>query len=435
MKHICVIGMWHLGLVNAVGFAAKNYRVTGFDLDKEAIKQLKKRTLPIFEPGLKEAVLEYTKRSVLRFTDKIESIRSADYVMIAYDAPINKTNGVDITPVVNAAKRIASYLRPDSTVVITSQVPLGTSGAIEALIQKHNKQWTGGVVYVPENLQLGSALKRFLQPDMLVIGGNSEYAKRSALELYRPFIAPKIVMDLRSAEMVKHALNAFLATSIAFGNEIANLCDRLGADSVSVAEALRYDKRIGRAPIFPGLGFSGGTLARDVEVLRTFARKKQYGAPLLESIIVINEDSFQQVIHKLQKRLTSLKGKTIGLLGLTYKANTSTLRQSPALKLAQLLVKNKARCFGYDPQANKEEFQKYIQIITRVASIETLADSCDALVLVTEWPEFLMLNNQQISRRMKQPILIDTKNFLDPQKMLEAGFVYEGYGRGDGKTI
>lgn len=422
--------MWHLGLVNAVGFAAKKYHVTGIDLNKETIKKLQQGTLPLFEPGLTEAVARYTKEKLLTFSDQLESIGEAEYVIIAYDSPIKKNNDVDIAPIIETCKRIAVYLRSKTLVIITSQIPLGTSEIIESLIRKENPKWLGGVVYTPENLQLGSAIERFLHPDMLVFGVNSENARKSVQELYKLFVTEKIFMNLRSAEMVKHALNAFLATAIAFGNEIAHLCDRLGADSMAVASALRHDKRIGKAPIFPGLGFSGGTLARDVQQLKKFAQQTQYPAPLIQSIIAINEDTFEQIILKLKKRLKTLKGKTIGLLGLTYKPNTSTLRQSPSLKLAEILNKYKARCFGYDPQASKEEFQTYTTSITRIDSVEKLAHSCDALVLVTEWTEFRTLDFSKLARLMKTPVFIDAKNFLDPIVLGKSGFIYEGYGRG-----
>ena len=422
--------MWHLGLVNAVGFASKKYHVTGIDLNKETIKKLQKGTLPLFEPGLTEAVAMYTKKKLLTFSDQLMSISDSEYVIIAYDTPIKKNNEVDIAPIIETCKRIAVYLRPEALVIITSQIPLGTSETIEALIRKENPTWSGEVVYTPENLRLGSAIKGFLHPDMLVFGVHSENAKKLVTELYHPFITEKIFMDIRSAEMVKHTLNAFLATSIAFGNEIANLCDRLGADGVKVMSALRHDKRVGFAPIFPGLGFSGGTLARDVRQLKKLARQTQYPAPLIQSVRTINEDTFEQIILKLKNRLKTIPGKNIGLLGLTYKPNTSTLRQSPSLKLAQLLGKSDAHCFGYDPQANNEEFQTLASFIKRVSSVEKLAAVSDALVLVTEWPEFQTLDFPKLAHLMKTPILIDAKNFLDPIILGKSGFTYEGYGRG-----
>ena len=214
----------------------------------------------------------------------------ADYVVIAYDSPVNEKDEVDINPVVDAANAVATYLKPQAPLVITSQIPLGTSDKIEFDLKRINPQWQSGVVYTPENLKLGSAILRFLKPDMIVLGANNLKASQAALKLYKPFKTTKVLMNLKSAEMVKHALNTFLATSITFINEIANLSDRLGADAVAVGQALKLDKRIGtRALMSPGLGFSGGTLARDVTQLRLFAKEFNYEAKLLDSILSVNE--------------------------------------------------------------------------------------------------------------------------------------------------
>jgi UDPglucose 6-dehydrogenase len=237
-------------------------------------------------------------------------------------------------------------------------------------------------------------------------------------------------MDLRSAEMVKHALNTFLATSITFINEMATLADRLGADAVAVGRALKLDKRIGaKALMMPGLGFSGGTLARDVIQLRKFAKQYRVKADLLDAILGVNQRTFEEVLVKLRRALGKLAGKRIGILGLTYKAGTSTVRRSPAIKLISMLRKAKAVCIGYDPKADPKEMQQYQRLFERAKSIRDLVKDADAVVLVTEWPEFKDLPYKALAGLMKVPIMIDSKNYLDPDVLSRAGFSYHGFGR------
>ena len=429
VKTVCVVGIWHLGIVNAVGFAEKGYKVIGIDFNPEKAQELQDGTPPLFEPGLQELLDKHIASGQLLFSSDAALVESADYVLIAYDSPVNDKDEVDTTPVVEAAVKIAEYLQPTTPLLITSQLPLGTSETIEAQVQELNSKWKSGVVYTPENLRLGNAIERFLAPDMIVLGASSDAALVSAEELYSVIEAPKPSMSLRSAEMVKHALNAFLATAITFGNEMGNFADRLGADAVDVAKALKLDKRINKAPIFPGLGFSGGTLARDVTQLQKFSKEFDYNAALIESILVINEDTFDQIIVKLKNAVGDVKGKTIGVLGLTYKPGTSTMRRSPAVKLIEKLNELEATCIGYDPMASEEEFSPYKNIVTRVDSVTELASQSDALVLVTEWPEFADLDYNALAASMSKPVFIDTKNFIDPATLTAAGFNWQGYGR------
>jgi UDPglucose 6-dehydrogenase len=430
MIKVSVIGLWHLGLVNTVGFAKKGYQVNAIEFDEDKIKKLKQKILPLYEPDLDKFFKQGLGSGKITLSNKPESVKDSDFVVIAYDSPVNEKDEVDIMPVVKAAKLIGSYLKANTPLVITSQIPLGTSEKIESETKKLNPKWKSGVVYVPENLRLGKAIEIFLKPDMIVLGANIENAAKAASKLYGSFQTEKFLMSLRSAEMVKHALNTFLATAITFGNEIANLADRLGADAVAVGKALKKDRRIGAAPIMPGLGFSGGTLARDVEQLKKFSKSLKYKAPLLKSITEINERTFDEVIAKLEKRTGPLKGKKIGILGLTYKPGTSTMRRSPAIKIINKLLAKKAYCLAYDPKASLAELKIYAKEVKKEKSVDTLAKKCDALVLVTEWPEFQNLNFKKLAKEMKKPVIIDTKNFLDPSLLTKSGFVYEGYGRG-----
>jgi UDPglucose 6-dehydrogenase len=427
---VCVVGIWHLGAVNAAGFAEKGYKVIGVELDLKKAEKLNQGTPPLFEPGLEELMRKHLKSRRLRFTSDPSVAKEADYVVIAYDSPVNDRDEVDITPVAQAARLVAPFLKPNALVVVTSQVPLGSCEKIEMDVRAANPGWESGVVYTPENLRLGSAIPRFLDPDMLVLGASDARAAKAALALYRPFRTEKLPMDLRSAEMVKHALNVFLATSITFINEIANLADRLGADAVAVGQALKLDKRIGKSALMmPGLGFSGGTLARDVTQLSRFASELGYRAKLLEAIVDVNEGTFDEVVVRLQKKLGTLAGKKIGILGLTYKAGTSTVRRSPAIKIMGKLHDAGATCVGYDPKASAEELAEYDHLVKRAKSVRELARDADGLVLVTEWPEFREIPFASIAKVMKRPLLVDSKNYLDPTKVAEAGLDYQGFGR------
>jgi UDPglucose 6-dehydrogenase len=427
---VCVIGIWHLGAVNAAGFAEKGYRVVGVELDPKKARRLQQGVPPLFEPGLEALIQKHLKSGQLSFTSDPSAAKGADYVVIAYDSPVNERDEVDITPVTEAAALVAPFLEPSAPIIVTSQVPLGSCEKIEANVRAANPSWASGLVYTPENLRLGSAIARFLDPDMLVLGASDPRAAQAALALYLPFETEKLAMDLRSAEMVKHALNVFLATSITFINEIANLADRLGADAVAVGQALKLDKRIGKSALMtPGLGFSGGTLARDVTQLSRFASDLSYRAQLLEAIVAVNEGTFDEVVVRLTAKLGTLHGKKIGILGLTYKAGTSTVRRSPAIKIMGKLSDAGAKCAGYDPMASAEELAEYAHLVKRAKSVRELAQGADALVLVTEWPEFRDIPFATIAKTMKHPFLVDSKNYLDPAKIAQAGLDYQGFGR------
>lgn len=430
MKTVCVIGIWHLGAVNAVGFAEMFYNVIGIELDPAKAESLQKGIPPIQEPKLDELLNNLIRCRVLSFTSDMSAVKEADAVVIAYDTPLNDNDEADIFPIVSSAMKAAPYLKPDTPLVITSQVPVGTCETIELQVQAANPQWKSGVVYCPENLRLGSAISNFLHPDMLIIGARKD-VQEAALALYKPFKTTKKLMDLRSAEMVKHALNTFLATEITFINEIANLSDRLGVDAVAVGEALKLDKRIGSSALLnPGLGFAGGTLARDVNQLNKFAKQFNYSSKLLESIIHINEQTFDDVVSTAKSKLGSLEGKNVGFLGLTYKPDTSTVRRSPAIKLAKKFNLAGAKCFGYDPLADANELKEYKDIIDRKSSVLELAKDMDILILVTCWKEFIIATDfEAVAKLMRNPIIIDTRNFLPSDTMINMGFDYKGFGR------
>lgn len=429
MKTICVIGLWHLGIVNTIGFAKKGYKVTGIEFDEKKAASLKAGIPPIYEPGVEENLKKLLRTKKIFFTSDPKSVADADFVIIAYDCTVNKQDEVDISPVILSAEKIASYIPPKTPLIITSQIPVGTSGMIGRLIKKINPHWSMGVVYTPENLRLGTALERFLCPEQIVLGSDHKESLTAVSNLYGKFNSKLFFTDVRSAEMVKHALNAYLSCAISFGNEIAILSQKLGVDGFLVLQALKGDKRVGSAPVLPGLGFSGGTLARDMKQLLKFAKLKNVDTPLLKSIMDVNENTYTWVIQTINDKLEGQKKKTAGFLGLTYKAGTSTLRSSPAVKIMQKLKKFKITCFGFDPKADKKDLRSYSRIFQSVGSEIELAQKSDILILVTEWPQFRLLNFKVLAKQMKKPIIIDCKNFLDPHKLRKAGFMYEGFGR------
>jgi UDPglucose 6-dehydrogenase len=426
MKIVAVIGIWHLGIINCVGFAEKGYEVIGIDFEKS--ESLKRGIAPIYEPDLDELIKKHISTGCLNFTNDITMVSKADYIVIAHDSPINEKDEVDIAPIINSAILSAKYIRDYTPIIITSQVPLASCENIQHEVRKINPNWQSGVIYTPENLKLGSAIQRFLKPDMLVFGADNALIHEQALSLYESFDTEKITMDLRSAEMVKHALNTFLATEITFINEIANLSDRLGANAVLVGKALKLDSRIGKhALMTPGLGFSGGTLARDVTQLRKFSKELNYDAKLLNSIVDINEGTYSEILTKLKNKIGDLKDKSIGILGLTYKPGTSTMRRSPAIKIIEKLHIYGAKCIGYDPKANDSEMKEYENLFVRTNNIIDLFKDRDAIVLVTEWQEFNQLDFVNLCKIMKTPIFIDSKNYLSSNICI--GFDYQGFGR------
>jgi UDPglucose 6-dehydrogenase len=284
---------------------------------------------------------------------------------------------------------------------------------------------------VPENLRLGQAIERFLRPDLLVFGADNEQTMAKVETLFSPIPGPRIRVDLRTAEMTKHAINAYLATCISLGNELANLCDEVGADALQVAEALKLESRVSpKAPLLPGLGFAGGTLARDMKVLTNLAEQYHYPAPFLNGVLALNRLQNATVVHRLEKLLGSLGAKTIGVLGLTYKPGTSTLRRSAAVEIIRSIVVQGATVRAYDPKADPTEVAPFRQEFSVCDDPYAVAQGAHAIVLVTPWPEFKELDLVRLRTPMHSPVFLDTANMLDPDQVTQAGFLYQGIGRG-----
>ena len=428
---VCVIGIWHLGSVFSACLADAGYHVVGVDKDLKTVNQLNKGIPPIFEPGLEELITCNLKLQRLSYTTEISSaLEDAKYALITFDTPVNDQDEVDLSQILNLNAELAKHMEKGAIVIVSSQVPVGTCERIKSAISKDNPGLNFDIAYSPENLRLGKAIECFRAPGRIVIGADNESTLDRVEKFFGVVDAPKVRMNLRTAEMTKHALNAFLATSISFANEIGNLCDEVGADAFKVAEALASDDRIGpKLPLKPGLAFAGGTLARDLKVLKKLGKELDYPAHLINGVLKVNKQQNKVIIRKLEKIYGSVRNLNIGVLGLTYKAGTSTLRRSAAIEIIKDLVGGNATVKAYDPKASPEEVRRH-RGFEYCVDPYTAARNSDALIILTEWPEFRDIDFEKIKSVMKKPVLIDGKNLLDGNLLIKQGFIYSGIGRG-----
>ncbi len=424
MVSICVIGLWHLGCVTAACLA-RNHKVVGYDRDKKTIEALNKGQPPIAEPGLAEAIQYAAKKGKLSFTsDQKLATGGAEVFYIAIDTPVNEKDEVDISLVEGALEALLPSLKESSLVIISSQVPVGTSRALLLRMRKAGKNAV--LCYSPENLRLGSALEAFLKPERLVLGVSDPSAKPFLEKVFEGVSGERLYMDLESAEMAKHAMNAYLATMISFSGEVSDLCEKTGANAILVMDSLRKEKRVSsQAPISPGLGFGGGTLARDVQVMRRIGGQNGLKTPLLDSVLEVNRARMGLVQRKLKDALGNLSGKTITFLGLTYKSGTDTLRRSLALDIISDLKKHGAKFRAYDP-AIKKPIGGFPEI-TVCGSAEEAAKGADALVITTAWEEFSGLDYNSICPLMRKPVIIDARNIVEHEH-LSGKIAYFGIG-------
>lgn len=428
---ICVIGIWHLGSVTSVCMADYGFQVVGVDRNLETVDNLNAGIPPLFEPGLEELLSRNLQAGRLRYTTDLGvAVKGASLVWLTFDTPVDDNDEVDLSEIFAVARDMAPYLEERVIVLVSSQVPVGTCEQIDAIIQQTNPDADFGIAYSPENLRLGRAIERFQNPAVTIPGSNDAATLDRVEELLQDINSPKLRMNLRTAEMTKHAINAFLATSISFANELANLCDAVGADALRLAAALRMDERIGpKARVLPGLGFSGGTLARDMKVLSHLGEQHAYDAHLVRAVLKVNVFQNQWVGRRLRQVLGSLQGLSVSVLGLTYTPNTSTLRRSVAIEIIRDLVAGGATVKAYDPKADREEVAQHVEFEFVPDPYLVTSDS-DCLVVVTEWPVFKTLDFGRIKSLMRRPLVIDPKNFLDAEQLIELGFEYLGVGRG-----
>jgi UDPglucose 6-dehydrogenase len=429
---VCVVGLWHLGSVTSACFADLGRSVVGVADDPERAASLNNGAPPLFEPGLAQLMARHLATGRLRFTSSLrEGVKGSSYVFVAYDTPVDERDEPDLAPIAATMGALAGCLEEGAMIIVSSQVPVGTCEALADHLRSLNPGLRFGMACVPENLRLGQAIERFLRPDFLVFGADGEATMERVETLFSPIPGPRVRTDLRTAEMTKHAINAYLATCISFGNELANLCDEVGADAFQVVQALKLDSRVSpKAPLAPGLGFAGGTLARDMTVLKKIAAQHGYPAALLNGVLAVNQFQNGMVVHRLEGLLGTLTARTIGVLGLTYKPGTSTLRRSAAIEIIRDLVAKGASIKAFDPKADPAEIELHRREFSICADPYAAAKDADALALVTPWPEFRDLDLARLKGVMHTPVILDAPNMLEPAKVTQAGFVYQGIGRG-----
>ncbi len=431
MKNITVVGVGYVGLVTGVCLADLGNRVVCLDINEEKVERLKDGVMPIYEPGLEELVERNVKAGRLMFTTSYaEGIKDAEFVFIAVGTPEGVDGEADLRYVRMVARSIADEMEHPLVIVNKSTVPVGTGDWVSDIIREHrNGNVDFSVVSNPEFLREGSAISDFLNPDRVVLGSLDEEAAEKVAQLYLPLRTTIMITDLRTAEMIKYASNAFLATRISFINEIANICEALGADVKEVATGMGYDKRIGHYFLDAGVGYGGSCFPKDVKALSYMADVKGRHPQLLHAVMEINDDQRRMVVRKLKKALDGLKDKTIGLLGLAFKPNTDDMREAPSIDVARMLMDAGASVRAYDPVA-MENAAKVLPNVEFVEGAYEVAEGCDAMVVVTEWNEFKNLDMVRVRGLMKQSVIIDGRNIYDPQVMKELGFYYRGVGRG-----
>lgn len=432
MHRICLIGTGYVGLVTGTCFADLGNQVICLDIDENKIAQLQRGEMPIYEPGLKELVARNVAAQRLTFTTSYpDAITNADFIFIAVNTPPSPDGEADLQYVRAAAESIAQVLNHYAIIVNKSTVPVGTGDAVAEILEANGKKpgIDFDIVSNPEFLAEGTAVYDFMQPDRVVLGGTNRDAVNKVAQLYLPLRCTIMTTDLRTAEMIKYASNAFLATRISFINEIATICEKVGADVKEVAAGMGMDRRIGRAFLNAGLGYGGSCFPKDVKALTWMAEINGCHPQLLRSVMEINRDMRRQVLTKLREMLGGVRGKSIAVWGLAFKPNTDDIREAPALDIIHLLQTEGAKLRAYDPVAI-EPARRVLNHVVFCENAYAAAEGADAIVLITEWNEFKQLDLRRVHQLMKQKIFIDGRNIYEPNRMRELGFIYRGIGRG-----
>ncbi len=433
MSKLCVVGTGYVGLVTGTCFADLGNNVTCLDVDPNRVNNLKNGVMPIYEPGLEQLVKQNVQAGRLSFTMSYEeALKDAEYAFIAVGTPSGNDGEADLQYVRQAAERIADLVEHPILVINKSTVPVGTGDWVAEVIQKRRagKPLEFSVVSNPEFLREGSAINDFMNPDRVVLGSEDRNAANRVASLYQPLRCTVMITDLRTAEMIKYASNAFLATRISFINEIGNMCEELGADVKEVALGMGYDKRIGHAFLDAGLGWGGSCFPKDVKALEHMAVLHGTQPQMLQAVMEINRNQRRRAVMKLRKALRSLNDKTIGILGISFKPNTDDIRDAAALEIIHLLQNEGAHIRAYDPQA-MENAAKVLKNVTLCDNPYQVAEHADALILATEWNEFKQLDFAKVKTLMQQPVILDGRNLWDAATLKVLGFTYMGVGRGN----
>jgi UDPglucose 6-dehydrogenase len=432
LRNICVVGAGYVGLVTGTCFADLGNRIVLLDVNEERIGNLQAGQVPIYEPGLEELVRRNVAAGRLRFTASYaEALADAEFAFIAVGTPESANGEADLQYVRAAAEAVADTMTRPLVIVNKSTVPVGTGDWVADIVrQRQSKPVAFSVVSCPEFLREGSAIADFLNPARIVLGSLDKAAAHKVAELHLTLRAPIVITDLRTAEMIKYASNAFLATKISFINEIANICEALGADVKEVAAGMGYDPRIGRSFLEAGLGYGGSCFPKDVKALAHMARAKSTHPQLLEGVMEINRHQRQRVVCKLREALGGdLTGKVIGLWGLAFKPNTDDLRDAPALEILHTLRGLGAAVRACDPVAGPGALRLEPDLDLRADAYQVAAGA-DAVVMCTEWNEYKHLDLERVRGSMRTPVLVDGRNVYDPARLAALGFTYRGMGRG-----
>lgn len=431
--HIGIIGTGYVGLVTGACFAEFGLFVTCVDKDEKKIQSLKKGIIPFYEPGLDELVKRNIKQERLRFTTKIaKAVESSLVIFIAVGTPRRGDGSADMKYVEEVAQEIAKHMDGYKVIVTKSTVPVGTGEKIREIIFKNQKEQIDcDIVSNPEFLREGAAIEDFMRPNRVVIGTKSPQAVAIMKDLYKPLYlleTPFVVTNIETAELIKYASNSFLATKISFINEIANLCEKVGADVHMVAKGMGLDQRIGSKFLHPGPGYGGSCLPKDTNALLRMAEHHDVTLSIVDSVVKANENQREFMVKKIRDAMGPLKGKTFAILGLSFKPNTDDIRDAPSLFIIRSLLREKARIKAYDP-VSMIEVEKILPDVKYCKDSYDAIKGADALVIVTEWNQFRNLELDRLKTLLKEPYFFDLRNIYDPQKLREKGFKYYCVGR------
>lgn len=430
MAQISIIGSGYVGLVSGAVFADLGNDVFCVDIDAAKVQRLRDGECPIYEPGLPELLVRNIKSKRLHFTaDYSEAVPESDFVFICVDTPSSSSGEADMRAVRKAAAMIAEHLKDGAVVINKSTMPIGSGDLVTQIIREHvDTEIDFAVVSNPEFLREGSAVHDVLNPDRIVLGSDDREAAEKVSELYGVLNAPTVITDRRSAEMIKYASNSFLATKISFINEIAQICERVGADVTTVARGMGYDQRIGSLFLQAGIGYGGSCFPKDVKALAHMAHEADCHPQLLHAVMEINADQRRRFVHKLQEHVGDVYGKEIAVWGLAFKQDTDDIRESPSLDIIDMIQQRGGTVRAFDPAA-MENAQRLLPQTLICQTPYDAVEGADALCVVTPWNEFKQANMARVAELMRQPLVLDGRNLYDADEMRSLGFTYVGIGR------
>lgn len=427
---IATVGLWHLGTVTSACLASVGHEVLAIDENSEVIAALNEAQLPVHEPGLAKLVEAQLKCGKLKFSSQLAAVAGYNIVWVTYDTPVDENDIADIDSVIERATALLPMMSDGAIMLISSQLPVGSTARLESRYRELALSNGVRFAYAPENLRLGKAIDAFLRPDRVVVGVRSRDDEPRLLPIWAPFTNQLEWMSVESAEMTKHAINAFLATSVSFINEIARICEQVGADARDVERGLKSDSRIGRrAYLRPGAAFGGGTLARDIMFLRRVEEQSGLDPALFDGIKLSNDLQKNWLQHRFAQCVGSPRGKTVGVLGLTYKPDTSSVRRSGAVEICRWLSNNGAAVVAFDPAVKKRE-PEIPDSIGLANSVEQVLTRADALLIATEWPEFRWVSPDAVVQRMNKPVVIDPFGHVEATLGRDKRVLYYSVGRG-----